>query len=352
MNKLNRRHVMAGMLATPMLAAGRLAAQSPVFIADMHYHLFFVGKRPASTQPLAANMARGRATLVSWSLVGDMPWLSPAAGGFKPHGRPDKGEAVSWLGEELRRVKAHLADQDLKVVLAAGDVEQAVAGQPRVVLSVEGATFADDGLQGLQKAFDAGIRHVQLVHFLDNRIGDIQTARPSYGGLSDYGRQVIIECERLGLLVDLAHCTGEVVQDALSVATRPLIWSHSSIVGGTRSNWQMPGWKSRQLALSDAKAIAAKGGVVGLWALGADVGTSPQAYAARVEQVVDLMGDDHVGFGSDMNALASPALANFADLRRVVDELQRRGLPETTVRKVAVENYARVLRLAFQARPA
>lgn len=352
MTAIDRRLLLGGVLAMPLLRARAALAREPIYIADMHFHLFFLGRKPASTQPLAPNMASGGATLVSWSLVGDVPWLRPVAGGFRPFGRPAKREAADWLAAEMKRVRAHLAEQKLPIVVTAAEVDRAVRGEPHVVLSVEGATFADNDVAALQAAYDMGIRHIQLVHFLDNRIADIQTERPSHGGMTEYGRRVIRECNRLGMLVDLAHCTSEVVQQALEVAEKPLVWSHSSVNPNGPGNWQLPGWRARQLSLADAKAIAAKGGVVGLWALGNDVGRSADGYAARIISMIELLGEDHVGFGTDMNALATPAISNFADLRRVVETLERRGLPEQQIRKIAIENYARVLRLAFQQQPA
>ncbi|MEQ1611480.1 MAG: membrane dipeptidase, partial [Hyphomicrobiaceae bacterium] len=138
----------------------------------------------------------------------------------------------------------------------------------------------------------------------------------------------------------------------LAVSKAPMVWSHSSVNPAGIANWRMTGWRARQLGAEDAKAIAAAGGVVGLWALGADVGQSPESYADRVAELAEALGWDHIAFGSDMNALASPALTNFADLRRVVTLLEGRKLPEARIRKLAIENYVRVLRLAFQAREA
>jgi membrane dipeptidase len=152
------------------------------------------------------------------------------------------------------------------------------------VLSVEGATFVDRDLAQVQAAYDQGVRHIQLVHFLSNPIGDIQTEQAEHGGLTDFGRQVIETCNRLGILVDLAHCTAETVRAALDVSKAPMIWSHSSVPLERRlGGWFPSAWQRRQLDRDTAKTIASKGGVVGLWALGADVGTTVESYAGRIE---------------------------------------------------------------------
>jgi Membrane dipeptidase (Peptidase family M19) len=96
-------------------------------------------------------------------------------------------------------------------------------------------------------------------------------------------------------------------------------------------------------------AIAKKNGVVGLWALSNDVGKTAQSYAERLTELTGWLGDDHVGFGTDMNGLATNALIkSYVDLRQVLDHLQSRGMPERRIHKLAIGNYARVLRRALQ----
>ncbi len=349
---MNRRRLLAGGLSTMAVSplTSHAAGPRPIYIADMHVHLFFVGPKPAHTQPLGANMARGKATLVSWALVGDQPWLKIAPGGFAPNGKPARGQPSTWLAEEAARAKAHLTAQGLALVRTAADVALAVEGRPHVVLSVEGATFAEENVEPLQAAYDLGVRHIQLVHFLDNTIGDIQTAAPSYGGLTAHGRSVVEACNRLGILIDVAHCTERAVDQVLEVSAAPVVWSHSSVSGwAALLPFGRPGFARRQLSSGAAARIAAKGGVVGLWALGADVGTTPEAYTDRLLDLARRLGDDHVAFGTDMNALSRPALSSYGDLRRVVDLMLKRGHSDASVRKIAIDNYARVLTTAMQA---
>jgi len=346
-----RRFVMAA-LAAPLAPWRSALAAEPICIADMHVHLFFVGPRPARSQPLGRNMAGGRATLVAWSLVGDQPWLAIAPGGFRQSGTPTGNKAVGWFHDELGRITDHVAAQNLKIVRTAEDVDRALAGEPHVVLSVEGATFADEDLSQIEAAYRAGVRQIQLVHYARTPLADFQTSAPRLSGLTEAGKAMIGECNRLGILVDLAHMTGEAVTEALAVVSAPPIWSHSSVTSDRTPSWKLPIWQARQLSLANAKAIAGKGGLVGLWALGSDVGTSPESYAARIAEMADWLGEDHVAFGTDMNALAKPAIASFSDLRRAVTALEKRKLPEARIRKIAIENYARVLKAAFAAREA
>jgi len=334
---MNRRRLLKTGLAASLLPAARAEARATVYVADMHFHLFRFGRSPAPSVPLAQQMAAGKATLAAWSLVGDGPWLGRSPRGFVQKGTPGRGEAVRWFEAEIGRTKPYLAAQRLKIVRTPADVDLALKGEPHIVLSVEGATFADGDLSQIKSAYDAGIRHLQLVHYIRNAIGDFQTERPEHNGVTDFGRSVIRECNRLGMLVDLAHCTPAAVEDALAVSTAPVVWSHGSVTRG-----QAPPWSAQA-----ARAIAAKGGVVGLWALPRDVGRSVAAYADRLSELADWLGEDHAAFGTDRNGIANPAIASFADLQRVLDHWQRRGMREERIAKLAIGNYARVLKHAL-----
>jgi membrane dipeptidase len=349
---MDRRQLLKAGLAWPFAVAGGASAKDPIFIGDMHFHLLFLGPNPASSSPLGRNMAGGKATLVAWSLVGDLPWMAVTPRGFKQKSVPKAGETVTWFQAELARIKSHIAEQNLKIVKTPEDVDRALKGDPHVVLSVEGASFLDDGVAQLQAAYDAGIRHIQLVHYIRNAIGDFQTERPEHGGLSDQGKKVVQECNRLGILVDLAHSTPDAVTQALAVSKAPMVWSHSSVTRTRKPQWMMSVTQARQLSLEGAKAIAAQGGVVGLWALRSDVGQTPEAYADRLSEIADWLGEDHAAFGTDMNGLIAPLFASYADLRRVVDYWEQRRMSESRIRKLAIENYARVLKQAMAARQA
>lgn len=353
---MDRRQLLIGGLAAPLAATratSALAEGSNFYIGDMHYHLFFFGRNPAQSNPLRRMMARGNATLVSWSLVGDVPWLKLAKGGFAQKGLPkNPKEPITWFDDELARITQHLDAQKLKIVRSSDDIQLALKGDPHVVLSVEGATFADGDLAPLTAAYDKGIRHIQLVHYIQNPIGDFQTRKPQHHGLTKFGTDVIRECNRLGILVDLAHCTQDAVMQALEVSTAPMVWSHSSVTRSRKPTYTMPIWQARQLSLEGAKAIADKGGVVGLWAMRTDVGRSVEAYADRMLELADWLGEDHVAFGTDLNALANPVVRSYADLQNVVRHWQAKNVPSDRIRKLAIENYANVLQAAFKARTA
>ncbi len=351
---MNRRHFLLAGLAAPLVLrqAAFAGERGRLAIGDMHAHLFFFGPNTPASRPLAPTMAAGNATLVAWSLVGDLPWLRRSERGLQQKGAPAHGEPLDWFKGEIGRIKRHVAEQGLKIVLAPDDVDRATAGEPHVVLSVEGATFLETDVGALRTAYDLGVRHLQLVHYIDNPLADFQTAKPRHGGLSELGKAVIAECNRLGILIDLAHASEEAVRQALALSKVPVVWSHGSVTRTAHPHWSMPATKARQLTFPTAKAIADKGGVVGLWTLRSDVGDTTAAYAERLAEMATWLGEDHAAFGTDMNAISNPPVRNYADLQRVVKHWRRQGMPETRIGKLAIGNYARVLKQALAARAA
>jgi membrane dipeptidase len=342
----NRRAFLAGALASPLLLAARVEAQALIFVGDMHFHSFFGGSKYHS-RPVAQALAAGGAVLVSWSLGGDILWFDSKT--YKQKSVPQPGEPFGWFQRELGRIKTHIAEQNLKIVRSASDVERALRGEPHIVLSVEGASFLEDDPGRVKVAYDLGLRHLQLVHYTRNTLGDFQTESPEHNGLTEVGKQVVRECNRLGILVDLAHCTEATARDALSVSRAPVVWSHGSVTRGPVAPPSAQVWRRRQLSLDVAREIAHKGGVVGVWALAPDVGKTVEAYGERIAQLAEWLGEDHVAFGTDMNGLAMfSVVSGYAEVRRIVEHWQRQRHPEPRIRKLAIGNYARVLKAALQ----
>jgi membrane dipeptidase len=343
---MDRREFLASALASPFLLGGGAAAQAPIFTGDMHFHSFF-DESKYHLRPLAQALAAGSTTLAAWSLVGDLLWFDVKT--YKQNSVPKPGEALGWFQREMGRIKEHLGQEKLRILRAPADVDLALRGQPHVVLAVEGANFIETDARGVKTAYDLGLRHLQLVHYTRNAIGDIQTEPPEHQGLTKLGKHVLQECNRLGILVDLAHCTEAAVLHALSISQAPVVWSHGSVARQPPASGSAAVWRRRQLSLDTAKEIARKDGVVGLWALTADVGKALETYADRMIELAEWLGDDHVAFGTDINGLGPfSVLSGYGDLRRIVDHWQRQGVEEGRIRKLAIGNYARVLKAALQ----
>lgn len=352
---MDRRQLLKAGLALPFAGAAPAFAGDRLAIADMHFHLFFPGQLPGrntAMKPLRRTMSEGNVSLLAWSIVGDLPWLRPTPRGIRQSGMPEPGSAKTWFEEQIGRVKAHLSEQGLALALTPHDIDRALLGEPRVVLSVEGATFLDEDPKLLGWAYEQGVRHIQLVHYIRNDIGDFQTEKPDHNGLTEMGSTIVKECNRLGILIDLAHATDTVVNQVLDLSSVPVVWSHSSIARNGKPNWMLPAVQARQLDLKTARAIAGKGGVIGLWALRSDAGPDVAGYAKRLAEMAEMLGEDHAAFGTDMNALASPVIADYRDLQRVLSIWHASGMNHSRIEKLAIGNYARVLKAALGARTA
>lgn len=171
--------------------------------------------------------------------------------------------------------------------------------QPTVIQSVEGGHFLEGKLERMEVAYQRGLRHMGLLHDSDasTPLGDVFTNQPRLGGLTEFGASVIRECNRLGILVDLAHASADTVMAAIKVTTKPVLISHTGLDTRLGQNQNMARMmKPRLISKELAKIVADAGGVVGVWTHLAD---SPLAYAQNVGALVDVIGIDHVCMGTD-----------------------------------------------------
>ena len=245
---------------------------------------------------------------------------------------------------------------NLRKALTPADVDAAMAGEPRIVLAVESANFLEGDASRVAQAHAWGVRHMQLVHYIHTPLGDHQTEKPEHGGLAMAGRDAVVQCKRHGVLVDLAHGSAALVDGALDAAPGVMIWSHSWITP-REFTWVAPPYLARALPLALARKIAARGGVMGLWTVRVNDAQYPvrdvNSFADETMHMCDLVGPEHVAFGTDMEGAGPNAiLSNYADLRRVADNLAQRGLPDATLHGIFFGNYARALKQAMTERGA
>lgn len=171
--------------------------------------------------------------------------------------------------------------------------------KPTVIQSVEGAHFLEGHLDRLGIAYSRGLRHLGLLHDSDASVplGDVYTNPPKWGGLSSFGADVIKECNKLGILADLAHASNETLNAALKVTTKPVLISHTGLDTQLGQNEFMAKMmRPRLISKEQAKIVADAGGVIGVWTHLAD---TPLAYAQNVRALVDVIGIDHVCIGTD-----------------------------------------------------
>ena len=328
--------------AAPTEEARRLvAAARPM---DLHSHagrvLLTREGRARPFEPLAAPMREGGMRLIALAMVADTP-----ATRIMPDGRiqavrdPAPGELYAWSGPAFARLAALLAEQEIGVVTDRASLEAALAAdRPAAIVAAEGADFLEGRIARVEEAFAAHrLRHLQLVHYRVNELGDIQTAPPMHEGLTPFGAEVVRACNRLGIVVDMAHASFETVRGAVEATTKPLVLSHSSVT-------PRPGPRSRQITPDHARLIARTGGVIGVWPPAARF-PDLRAYAEGIAQMADAAGVEHVGIGTDMMGLVGPS--TFPDYRltpAVADALLRAGFGAADAARILGGNQARVLR--------
>ena len=239
-------------------------------------------------------------------------------------------ERSLWHATRLSRAEAASRGR-LRIVRTGPDVRRLLAarsGGERVtgaLLSIEGLHDLEGRLENLDRLYAAGFRMAGLVHFFDNALGGSMHGEGK-AGLTPFGRAVVRRMEARGMIVDVAHSSPAVVADVLAMARRPVVSSHGGVQATCRVN--------RNLSDAQIRAIAATGGLIGIgyWG-GAVCSTSPDAVAAAVAHVRDLVGIDHVALGSDFDGAVTTAF-DAAGLAHVTEALLRRGFTEEEIGRV------------------
>ncbi|HYE16372.1 MAG TPA: dipeptidase [Pyrinomonadaceae bacterium] len=228
----------------------------------------------------------------------------------------------------------------LTVVRTADDLARFLErrkGEPSAVatlLGIEGAHALDADLSNLGALYDAGFRMVAPVHFFDNEWGGSAHGIEK-GGLTPAGRELIKRLEERRMLVDLAHASERTFDDALSVATRPVVVSHTGVRGACDNN--------RNLTDEQVRRVAATGGLIGVgfWET-ATCGTDARSIARSLRHVASLVGARHAALGSDFDgAVTTPFDAS--GVAQVTEALLAEGFGEEEVRMIMGGNVIRLL---------
>lgn len=201
------------------------------------------------------------------------------------------------------------------------------------VLALEGLHSLEGKVENVDRFYEAGYRIAGLVHQFDNDLGG-SSQGVARGGLSPFGREVVQRMEQRGMIVDLAHASPQLIRDVLSIATKPVLVSHT----GVRGTCESP----RNLSDEEVRRIAATGGVIGIgfWS-GATCGRDPAAIANSIRHAVSLAGIDHVALGSDFDG--DRMAFDAAALAGVTEALLKVGFSEPEIRKIMGGNLVRLL---------
>ena len=283
-----------------------------------------------------------------------------------------------------RLVKAY--PNDLELARTAGDVVRIhKAGKVASLIGVEGGHQIGGSLAALRSFYDLGARYMTLTHFKNNAFADSATDDPKWHGLNDFGRTVVHEMNRLGMLVDLSHVSPETMADALDVTKAPVIFSHSDARALADHPRDVPddiltrlpanggvvmvnfyaGHLSEPYRQWDAEHSAESARLDTLYVGQPDIRKAKlaeweQAHPApkidvglvadHIEHIVKVAGHDHVGIGGDLDGIpydgAPPGMNSVSGYPLLFAELIRRGWNDADLAKLAGGNVLRALRQA------
>lgn len=297
---------------------------------------------------------------------------------------PGAVEDVKTVGEQIdvvRRLCEKYPD-DLELALSADDVERIFrSGKIASLIGMEGGHSIDNSLATLRMTYELGARYMTITHSLSTAWADSATDVARHGGLTAFGREVVREMNRLGMLVDLSHVSAETMHDALDVSESPVIFSHSSaraltdharnvpddVLERVRENGGVvmvtfvPSYVSEDLRrwgeareVERARLGSLHGDDVGAIesGLGSWARANPQPRATladvadHIEHVARVAGIDHVGIGGDYDGITSlpEGLEDVSTYPALIAELIARGWSDGDVRKLLGENVLRVMR--------
>ncbi|MEZ4359012.1 MAG: dipeptidase [Kofleriaceae bacterium] len=231
-------------------------------------------------------------------------------------------EQLEWTrtGDDIRRAKARGA------VAALG--------------GIEGGQALEGSLEPIERFSRRGVRYLGLLHFSANAIGAPAKGRGADAarGLTGFGRDVVRECERTGVIVDLAHINRRGFFDALEVARRPVMVSHTGVLG-VHAHW-------RNIDDEQIRAVAQGGGCIGvIFSKRYLGGSSIEAVVDHLLHVLDVGGEDVAALGSDFDGFVVPpaGLEDVSCMPNLTVALSRRGVAPRLLEKILGGNALRLL---------
>ena len=267
-------------------------------------------------------------------LVADFPLLQRTETGIIPKGKFQGDEGWKVFEGQLALLKGLLKRSEAKIALSAEELTK--GDQVKAYIACEGGDFLGGSIERVAEAYEAGVRSIQLVHYAPNELGDLQTSKAQHDGLSSFGKAVVKKMNELGMVIDVAHASAKTVQDVTAISSAPVILSHSILQEGKDRPIA-----ARAISIDHAKMIATNGGVIGMWPSG--FSTSFEEFVDHTMRMVDTVGIDHVGIGTDMDSNYKPVIKNYTELFDWRDALLEKGMSESEVAQLAGGNAQRVL---------
>ncbi|MEO5936598.1 MAG: dipeptidase [Terriglobales bacterium] len=329
---------------------------SQLFIADLHADSLLwdrnLLKRSKRGHVDLPRLEAGNVALQGFTVVTKVPFatgtlkgtdqITPLiiAGRWPPRTWNNLTERALYQAHKLRELEASAkprllivdSRQALDLLVASRTDKLTVVG---AYLGLEGAHALEGDLKNLDKLYDAGFRTIGLAHFFDNEFaGSAHGA--SKGGLTPLGRELVRVVEHKKMIIDLAHASPQTIREVIAMSTRPVIVSHTG-VKGTCNN-------ERNLSDDEVKAIAAKGGLIGIgyWST-AVCGPDARSVARAIRYTVGIAGAEHVALGSDFDG-AVTAPFDTSELIQITQALLDAGLSDDQIRKVMGGNVLEFMR--------
>ena len=211
--------------------------------------------------------------------------------------------------------------------------EARTRGMVTIIPALEGADGLEGKIENLTTLYERGLRLLQLVHFRDNELGFNQTPPYDPGGLTEFGKAVVAECNTLGIIIDLAHANTETIMDAIEASTKPIIFSHTGVKARIEAD--------RHLTDDEILAIANDGGMVGIWPTSSF--ETIAEFVQHIDHVKNLVGIDHVGIASDLRGMSYlDEFGQEANFRALAQALIDYGYTDEEVGKVMGGNFFRI----------
>ena len=373
--KLDRRTMIAGGLAA--LASGPALARQRLASSNWFDRAIVIDALGGTGDPYAPN---------DWMRMSDRAWAETVATGVtvvRDTVLPVGNTADNW-GDFQKNIESRrelfAANPDrLVLIRSSADILRAKREKKfGVVLGTQDTSMVGPVLDRLAEMKKDGVMTVQLTYNLRNLSGD-GSLEPANSGLSNLGRDTIRRIEAEKLLLDLSHGGARTIEEAIAFARHPLVISHT----GSRALMEHP----RNTTDASMKAVADKGGVVGVYFmpyLRADMHPAAADVIAHVEHVAKVVGEDHVGIGTDNGVLPTnmdaaskkrmddwqreriklgiaapgeavgvyPMVADYDSVdryRRFAADLQKRGWSQARLEKLMGGNFLRVYRDAWGA---
>ena len=332
-------------LMPPAVAAPESSAQSDPITFDLHAHpgAFFSKGRPeylgdAAFVKTVTGMRDARVTGAFFSLVADAPLLALTPTGVVTRGVYAVGDGAREYSRQLEVFKALLATSPAFLATRTADLRRAQRERKvAAFLACEGGEFLDGQPERIDQLYADGVRSLQLVHYVPSALGDLQTQPPQHGGLSALGNAVVKRATTAGMVLDVAHAAFDTVRDVASRTSAPIILSHSIL----KIDESRP-LAARAISEEHAKLVAKTGGVIGAWPSG--FSASFNEFVGNTKRLIDLVGIDHVGLGTDMDSNFKPVLSDYAQVKDWAAALQATGFTHSDVAKVLGGNMQRVLK--------